>query len=99
MFPSYTSEFAKGGLACPWSYYIEEAVALQDDDNEVDRGDPGTRPKGLLLSLLYDPQLEEGRGCSFEGGEGLATGTHLEHAWNCGCSLPTSASFLAGSPL
>lgn len=35
-FPS-TSEFSKGGLACPRRFCIGEAVALRDDDSEVAR--------------------------------------------------------------
>lgn len=41
--------------------------AQGDDDNEVGEGCPGTSPKCLLLSLLYLPQLVEGRKHPFEG--------------------------------
>lgn len=56
----------------------------------------------LLLSL-YLSQLAEGRKHPSEGGEGLATGTYLDHARNPWLQplcqwLPTSASSMNSSP-
>lgn len=58
----------------------------------------------LLLNLLYLTQLVEGRKRPFEGGEGLATGTQLDHAQSPWLQplrlwLPTSASFLSVSSM
>lgn len=41
--------------------------AQWDADNKVGEGRPGMSPQCLLLSLLYLPQLVEGRRCPFEG--------------------------------